>query len=342
MPNQYEAAGVNIQAGEKAVDQIKQVVKETQDQNVLSGLGGFGAEYDLTTVISNYRQPVLISGADGVGTKLMLAVESNQHDTIGIDLVAMCANDILAQGARPLYFLDYIGLGKLQPDRVATIVAGIANGCRQAGLSLIGGEMAEMPGIYRGEDYDLSGFAVGIAEKERLFGTESVQEGDVLVGLSSSGLHSNGFSLVRHIIKQRHLDLEDQVSGSRLIDELLTPTKLYYSDMRPLIDDQLIHAAANITGGGLAGNLARMIPTTLTAKIDTESWHTPSIFNYLQRVGGVSTTDMRQVFNMGIGMVLVVGQSELPQVEATLQQQQTTYNIIGKVVMRHERSVEYC
>lgn len=343
LTSQYEQAGVNIHAGEEAVRDIKAIVSQTHDGNVLGGLGGFGAEYELTSELVNLKQPVLISGTDGVGTKLLLAIEAEKHDTIGIDLVAMCANDVLAQGAKPLFFLDYLGLGELEPDKVMTIVKGIATGCRQAGLSLIGGEMAEMPGIYRSKDYDLSGFAVGIADKSRLLGAMKVQEGDLLLGLASSGVHSNGYSLVRKIIQDADLDLNKIYPGLKqpLIDELLTPTTLYYHQVYPLIQAGNLHALAHITGGGLADNLGRMIPSELTAVIDPTSWQVPTIFNLLRDAGQISTAEMRQVFNLGIGMVLVVSPGQINEVRATLEQQQTAYQMIGKVVKRREQPVQY-
>lgn len=343
LTSQYEEAGVNIHAGETAVEDIKRIVKQTQDANVLSGLGGFGAEYELTSALKGVAEPVLISGTDGVGTKLMLAVEANKHDTIGIDLVAMCANDVLAQGARPLFFLDYIGVGQLDPQRVTTIVKGIAHGCQLAGLSLIGGEMAEMPGIYRNQDYDLSGFAVGMADKSRLLGSQNVQDGDQLIGLKSTGVHSNGFSLVRKIIDDAQLSLTKVYPGltQPLSDELLTPTKLYYNEVYPLIQAGELHAAANITGGGLADNLGRMIPDNLTAMIDPHSWQVPTIFNILQDAGHVSDSEMQQVFNMGIGMVLVVSQTNLKSVQENLAKQQADFQTIGEVVKRREHAVEY-
>lgn len=343
LTSQYEQAGVNIHAGEEAVQDIKKIVAQTHDSNVLGGLGGFGAEYELTSVLAGVSQPVLISGTDGVGTKLLLAIEANQHATIGIDLVAMCANDVLAQGAKPLFFLDYIGLGELEPQKVMTIVKGIANGCQQAGLSLIGGEMAEMPGIYRSKDYDLSGFAVGLADKSHLLGAMNVAEGDLLIGLESSGVHSNGYSLVRKIIQDADLDLQRVYPGLQqpLIDELLTPTKLYYQAVYPLVKAGQLHAIAHITGGGLADNLSRMIPSKLTALIDPASWQVPAIFKVLQEAGQVSTDEMRQVFNLGIGMVLVVSPSHLDRVKTGLKQQNMAYQIIGKVVKRREQSVQY-
>ncbi|MTV83050.1 phosphoribosylformylglycinamidine cyclo-ligase [Secundilactobacillus folii] len=343
MTSQYEEAGVNIHAGEEAVDSIKAAVSQTQNSNVLAGLGGFGAEYELTSELGGIKEPVLISGTDGVGTKLMLAVEADKHDTIGIDLVAMCANDVLAQGAKPLFFLDYIGVGQLDPGRVTVLVKGIAKGCKQAGLALIGGEMAEMPGIYHDQDYDLSGFAVGLADKSKLLGSMKVQAGDHLIGLTSSGVHSNGYSLVRKIIADAQLDVNATYDGLQqsLISTLLTPTKLYFADVYPLIQAGQLHAAANITGGGLADNLGRMIPDNLTATVDPASWEVPTIFQILQTAGHVSTSEMRRVFNMGIGMVLIVGDEELTAVQAALDKQQTGYQMIGEVVKRREHAVEY-
>lgn len=343
MASRYEEAGVNIQAGEAAVQDIKKIVNQTHDENVLHGLGGFGAEYELTGLMGQYHQPVLISGTDGVGTKLMLAIAADKHETIGIDLVAMCANDVLSQGAKPLFFLDYLGLGSLDPQRVTTIVNGIAEGCRQAGLSLIGGEMAEMPGIYKNGDYDLSGFAVGLADKDALLGAEKVRVGDVLIGLSSSGIHSNGYSLVRKIVADAQLDLNCTYPTltQPLIDELLTPTTLYYQSVYPLVQAGQLHAAANITGGGLADNLGRMIPSDLTAEIDATSWQVPAIFKFLQNQGQIMETEMRQVFNMGVGMVLVIPATEVEHVTTTLTQQTTPFQVIGKVVNRREQPVEY-
>ncbi|WP_156319201.1 phosphoribosylformylglycinamidine cyclo-ligase [Secundilactobacillus paracollinoides] len=341
--SQYEQAGVNIEAGEQAVDNIKTIVAATQDTNVLNGIGGFGAEYELTALMGQYHEPVLVSGTDGVGTKLLLAIQAQQHATIGIDLVAMCANDILAQGAKPLFFLDYLGLGQLESDQVTTVVSGIAEGCKQAGLSLIGGEMAEMPGIYHDGDYDLSGFAVGIADKQNLLGSHHVAAGDVLIGLASSGVHSNGFSLVRKIISDAKLDVDHQYEGlsDSLMQTLLTPTILYDKAVRPLIDAGLIHAAANITGGGIIENLARMMPTALTAEVDETTWSTPTIFKLLQRAGYVSQSEMRTVFNMGIGMVLIVSADKAQVVLDKLHQTTVKAQSIGKVVTRHDQPVEY-
>ncbi|TPR40642.1 phosphoribosylformylglycinamidine cyclo-ligase [Apilactobacillus micheneri] len=344
MPNEYQKAGVNIDNGIAAVKNISQIVKSTQDKNVISGIGGFGAEYSLANDISNLNNPVLVSGTDGVGTKLLLAIQANQHNTIGIDLVAMCANDILAQGAQPLFFLDYLGVGQLEPNKVKKIVSGIAEGCKQAGLSLIGGEMAEMPGIYQAkEDYDLSGFAVGIADHSLLLSKENVHENDILIGLSSSGIHSNGYSLVRKIIDDANLDLNKQYQemSEKLINILLKPTKLYYNSVYPLVKSNLINAMAHITGGGIADNLSRMIPENLTAKINHGSWHVPEIFNFLQAKGKLSQHEMDQVFNQGLGMILVVDPKNLKKVINELNARNENYYEIGKVVKRNEQAVEF-
>ncbi|MEJ6400466.1 phosphoribosylformylglycinamidine cyclo-ligase [Nicoliella lavandulae] len=341
MADQYKEAGVDIESGAKAVDQIKSIVKATQDANVIGGIGGFGAEYSLKDSFAKFKNPVLISGTDGVGTKLLLAIQANVHDTIGIDLVAMCANDILAQGAEPLFFLDYVGIGKLNPDQMKSIVQGVADGCKQAGLSLIGGEMAEMPGIYTNGDYDLSGFAVGIGDKDQLLGADKVQAGDVLIGLASSGVHSNGFSLVRKIIKDAELDLNKIYPGfdQPLINALLAPTKLYYHAVNPSIEANLIHSIAHITGGGIADNLARSIPDHLTAEIDRSAWQVPQLFKSLQEWGHLDTADMDQVFNQGIGMVLVVPKANVAAVKANLDAQSQAYYQIGKVVKRDGAAV---
>ncbi|UQS86744.1 phosphoribosylformylglycinamidine cyclo-ligase [Nicoliella spurrieriana] len=342
MADQYKQAGVDIESGAKAVDQIKSIVRATQDANVIGGIGGFGAEYSLKDSFAKFKNPVLISGTDGVGTKLLLAIQADRHTTIGIDLVAMCANDILAQGAEPLFFLDYVGIGKLNPTQIKAIVSGVADGCKQAGLSLIGGEMAEMPGIYTNGDYDLSGFAVGIGDKDELLGADKVQAGDVLIGLASSGVHSNGFSLVRKIIQDAKLDVNQTYPGFEqpLIDALLAPTKLYYHAVNPSIQADLIHSIAHITGGGIADNLSRSIPDNLTAQIDRTTWTVPHLFKALQEWGHLDTSDMDQVFNQGIGMVLVVPPSKVAAVQANLKAQSQTYYQIGKVVNRNRKAVE--
>ncbi|GLB47458.1 phosphoribosylformylglycinamidine cyclo-ligase [Philodulcilactobacillus myokoensis] len=341
--DEYKKAGVDINAGEKAVDLIKKTVASTYDSNVVTGLGGFGAEYQIGNLVKNNDHPVLISGTDGVGTKLLLALQVHHHETIGIDLVAMCANDILAQGARPLFFLDYMGLGKLKPENVKTIVSGITNGCKQAHLSLIGGEMAEMPGLYHHGEYDLSGFAVGLANQNHLLGKQNVEKGDVLIGLSSSGIHSNGYSLVRRIISENHLDLNQEIPElhETLGKALLKPTKLYYDTVNPLIEKGCIHAAAHITGGGITENLARIIPDGLSAEINEASWKILPIFKLLKKWGHVSTDEMRKVFNMGLGMILAIPQDQLANAKQLLDQSKDSYYQIGEVAERNGNPVEF-
>ncbi|GAA6114197.1 phosphoribosylformylglycinamidine cyclo-ligase [Apilactobacillus apinorum] len=342
MADQYKQAGVDVESGEKAVTAIKGMVASTYDQSVVDDIGGFGAMYSLQSHFAKYDNPVLVSGTDGVGTKLMLAIQANRHDTIGVDLVAMCANDILAQGAKPLFFLDYIGIGKLLPEEVKEIVSGVVMGCKQAGLSLIGGEMAEMPGIYKTGDYDLSGFAVGIADKKRLLKAENVREGDILIGLKSSGIHSNGFSLVRKIIDDAKLDVNKQYEGFNqpLIDELLTPTHLYYHYIKGIVESVALHAIANITGGGIADNLSRVIPDDLTAVISRHTWEVPTIFKKLQEWGNLDQSDMDLVFNQGIGMILVVPQEYEQAVTDYLSDAGQEYFEIGEVVKRDKQAVQ--
>lgn len=336
----YKQAGVNIAAGEQAVSAIKDLVASTHDDNVLTGLGGFGAEYALGGLLTDFEDPILVSGTDGVGTKLKLAIDLKRHDTIGIDLVAMCANDILAQGALPLFFLDYLGVGQLDAVVVKQIIEGITVGCRESHLSLIGGEMAEMPGIYQGADYDLSGFATGIVSRTKRLSAERVAAGDILVGLPSSGVHSNGFSLVRTIVESAGLDINKTYPDFQqpLGEVLLTPTRLYCSDVYPLMADGLIQAAAHITGGGLADNLKRSVPEKLTATIRNGACQPPAIFKFLQKAGQISDSEMRQVFNMGIGMVLVVRASDVDKVMARLPKDSL---IIGEMMKRGDAAVEY-
>lgn len=342
MADQYKKAGVDVANGEKAVTSIKNMVASTYDQSVVDDIGGFGALYSLQSHFAKYDNPVLVSGTDGVGTKLMLAIQANRHDTIGVDLVAMCANDILAQGAKPLFFLDYIGIGKLLPEQVKEIVSGVVMGCKQAGLSLIGGEMAEMPGIYKIGDYDLSGFAVGIADKKRLLKAENVKSGDLLIGLKSSGIHSNGFSLVRKIIEDAKLDLNKQYAGldRPLIDELLTPTHLYYHYIKGIVESGALHAIANITGGGIADNLSRVIPDHLTAVISRRTWEVPTIFKKLQEWGNLDQSDMDLVFNQGIGMILVVPREYEQAVTDYLSDAGQEYFEIGEVIERDKQAVQ--
>jgi phosphoribosylformylglycinamidine cyclo-ligase len=305
----YRDAGVDIDAGEALVERIRPHAVRTRRPGVLAGLGGFGALFELP--LDRYRQPVLVSGTDGVGTKLRLAQQFARHDRIGIDLVAMCVNDIVVQGAEPLFFLDYYATGRLDVDVAAEVVQGIADGCVDAGCALVGGETAEMPGMYTDGDYDLAGFAVGIVEKDRIIDGSSVQAGDVLLGLASSGPHSNGYSLIRRVLERSQADpellLEDSAGGQvRLADALMAPTRIYVRPLLALMRDGLVHAAAHITGGGITDNLPRVLPQGLDARIDLDAWQRPPVFDWLQVTGGIAEPEMLRTFNCGIGMILVL------------------------------------
>jgi phosphoribosylformylglycinamidine cyclo-ligase len=311
----YKDAGVDIDAGEALVDRIKGVAKSTRRPEVLSGLGGFGALCELPT---KYKQPVLVSGTDGVGTKLKLAMEMNKHDTIGIDLVAMCVNDLIVAGAEPLFFLDYYATGKLNVDAAADVVTGIGEGCKLSNCALIGGETAEMPGMYQGEDYDLAGFCVGVAEKANLIDGQSVANGDVMLGLTSSGPHSNGYSLIRKVIEVAGADLNQEFEGRTLGETLLEPTKIYVKSVLALQDQIKIKALSHITGGGLIENLPRVMPENMQANIDGKSWEMPAIFKWLQQNGNIQQREMYRTFNCGIGMVLVVAEQDAEQAKSIL------------------------
>ncbi len=299
----YKDAGVDIDAGDALVERIKGVAKNTKRKEVLGGLGGFGA---LCEIPEGYKQPVLVSGTDGVGTKLKLALDLNKHESIGIDLVAMCVNDLVVTGAEPLFFLDYYATGHLNVDTAATVVTGIGEGCLQAGCSLVGGETAEMPGMYEGEDYDLAGFAVGVVEKSEIIDGSKVKAGDVLIGIASSGVHSNGYSLVRKIIEVSKADLDAELDGKKLADVLMAPTRIYIKPLLSLIEKLPVHALAHITGGGLPGNLPRVLPEGADARIDESSWVWPPVFQWLQKNGGVERFEMYRTFNCGVGMIVVV------------------------------------
>jgi phosphoribosylformylglycinamidine cyclo-ligase len=300
----YQSAGVDIAAGNALVDRIKPIAAKTRTAGVLAGLGGFGSLFELP--LDRYQNPILVSGTDGVGTKLKLAIESGIHDTVGIDLVAMCVNDIIVQGAEPLFFLDYFATGKLDVDTAAAVIEGIGNGCEQAGAALVGGETAEMPGMYADGEYDLAGFCVGIVEKSKILDGSQVQAGDKLIGIASSGPHSNGYSLIRKIITHSHSKLTDPFNGSTLGEVLLEPTKIYVKPLLALLKQIPVHALAHITGGGLTENLPRVIPDRLNAHIDLAAWEFPAIFQWLQQQGNVALTDMLVTFNCGIGMTVFV------------------------------------
>lgn len=325
----YDAAGVSIEAGDALVDAIKPTSSETHRPGVIGGLGGFGALFDLKA--AGYRDPVLVSCTDGVGTKLMLAIETGKHDTIGIDLVAMCVNDLVVQGAQPLYFLDYFATGKLDIQDAARVVRGIAGACRQSGCALVGGETAEMPGMYRAGHYDLAGFSVGAAERDMLLPRE-VKAGDTLIALPSSGVHSNGFSLVRQVVARSGLTWNDPAPFApevSLADALLTPTSLYVSDVMALHKKGLLNACAHITGGGLPGNLPRVLPTGLGAEVTPGHWPVPPVFKWLAETGPITPDEMLKVFNCGIGMVLVTSYPE--DVLTSLNESNTKGYVIGQI-----------
>ena len=300
----YKSAGVDIAAGNALVERIKPVAARTKIPGVLAGLGGFGSLFELP--VNRYRNPVLVSGTDGVGTKLKLAIETGIHNTIGIDLVAMCVNDIVVQGAEPLFFLDYFATGKLDVNTAAAVIEGIGTGCEQAGAALVGGETAEMPGMYAEGEYDLAGFCVGIVDKDQIIDGRMVKPGDKLIGIASSGPHSNGYSLIRKIIDQSKSSLSEPFGGSNLGNVLLEPTRIYVKSLLSLIKTVPIHALAHITGGGITENLPRVIPDGLAAQIELETWEFPAIFKWLQEQGNVSQADMLTTFNCGIGMIVVV------------------------------------
>lgn len=300
----YKDAGVDIDAGNALIDKIKGAAKRTRRPEVMAGLGGFGALFELPT---GYREPVMVSGTDGVGTKLRLALDHGKHDTVGIDLVAMCVNDLIVCGAEPLFFLDYYATGKLDIDTAAAVVNGIADGCELSGCSLIGGETAEMPGMYEGDDYDLAGFCVGMAEKSELIDGTKVAIGDTLIGLTSSGPHSNGYSLIRKVLEITHTDpATTMLDGKPLIDLLMAPTKIYVKSLLGLIAQSPVHALAHITGGGLLENIPRVLPNNATAVIDTGAWSRPAVFNWLQQGGNIEEHEMHRTLNCGVGMVICV------------------------------------
>jgi phosphoribosylformylglycinamidine cyclo-ligase len=330
----YRDAGVDIDAGEALVDAIKPAAASTNRPGVMGGLGGFGGLFDLRA--AGFRDPILVSGTDGVGTKLMLAFATGRHDTIGIDLVAMCVNDILAQGATPLFFLDYFATGKLEPAVAARVVAGIAAGCREANCALIGGETAEMPGMYAEGHYDLAGFAVGAAERDRLLPRiDLMTAGDMLIGLPSSGVHSNGYSLVRRIVARTGLDWTDCApfdASAKLGEALLAPTRIYVRQLLPLIEQGRIKGLAHITGGGLTENTPRMCPGHLAPRIDYSAWDLPPVFDWLQLAGGVADEEMRRTFNCGIGLVAAVAKTEVDPVLASLRASGEAPVVIGELV----------
>ncbi|MCW6662732.1 phosphoribosylformylglycinamidine cyclo-ligase [Aerococcaceae bacterium NML190073] len=341
MSDAYKQAGVDIHAGYEAVERMKRHIARTERSGVFGAIGGFGGCFDLSA-LSTYEQPMLISGTDGVGTKLLLAIQQQSYNTVGIDCVAMCVNDIVAQGAEPLYFLDYIAVGKNNPAMIESIVSGVAEGCVQAGAALIGGETAEMPDMYEATDFDLAGFAVGIVEKSRLIKPELVEEGDILIGLASSGLHSNGYSLVRKIFFKDHsygFDAQFPELSRPLGEELLTPTRIYVKEILALHQLGLLHGVAHITGGGFVENIPRMLPSHLQAKIQLGSWNVLPIFHVLQRLGNVTDQAMYETFNMGIGMVIAVSATDKEHALDVLRQYGTEAYVIGSVVSTQDDTI---
>lgn len=326
----YKDAGVDIDAGNALVDRIKHVAKRTARPEVMGGLGGFGA---LCEIPAGYKQPVLVSGTDGVGTKLRLAIDLNKHDQIGIDLVAMCVNDLVVCGAEPLFFLDYYATGKLNVDVAAQVVTGIGAGCELAGCALVGGETAEMPGMYEGDDYDLAGFCVGVVEKSEIIDGSRVQPGDLLLALPSSGPHSNGYSLIRKIIEVSGADITNvELDGQPLTDLLMAPTRIYVKALLQLIKDTgAVKAMAHITGGGLLENIPRVLPANASATIDLSSWERPAVFNWLQEQGNVDETEMHRVLNCGVGMVICVAADQAEAAMQVLQKAGEQPWIIGSV-----------
>ncbi|WP_404340437.1 phosphoribosylformylglycinamidine cyclo-ligase [Pseudoalteromonas mariniglutinosa] len=306
----YKDAGVDIDAGNALVERIKGVVKKTRRPEVMGGIGGFGA---LCEIPAGYKQPVLVAGTDGVGTKLRLAIDLKKHDTVGIDLVAMCVNDLIVQGAEPLFFLDYYATGKLDVDTAADVVTGIGKGCELSGCALIGGETAEMPGMYDGEDYDMAGFCTGVVEKANIIDGTKVAAGDQLIALASSGPHSNGFSLIRKVLEVSNADTNQVIDGKTLGEHLLEPTRIYVKPLLELFKHIDVHALSHITGGGFWENIPRVLPESAKAVVKGDSWQWPAIFNWLQENGNITTHEMYRTFNCGVGMVLVVPADKLAQ-----------------------------
>ena len=327
----YRDAGVDIDAGDALVENIKPFAKRTMRPEVMAGIGGFGA---LCSLPAKYKEPILVSGTDGVGTKLKLAFELNRHDTIGIDLVAMSVNDILTQGAEPLFFLDYFACGKLDVATATDVVKGIATGCEQSGCALIGGETAEMPGMYPSGEYDLAGFAVGVVEKSKIINGSTIQAGDVVLGLASSGAHSNGYSLIRRIIAEKKVDLTAKLDGRPLGEVILAPTRIYVKPVLQLMQSIDVKGLAHITGGGIVDNVPRVLTEGLTAHIDGKSWPRPPLFTWLQEQGNVAEAEMLRVFNCGIGMVIIVAAADAESAAANLRAAGETVWPIGRIAAR--------
>ena len=334
MPKSYQDSGVSLEAGYEVVSRIKPLVASTMRKGVMGGIGAFGGMFDLGSL--GYRHPILVSGTDGVGTKLKIAFAMKKYDTVGVDAVAMCVNDVLAQGAEPLVFLDYVAVGKNIPAVVEDIVAGVAEGCRQAGCALVGGETAEMPGMYPDGEFDIAGFSVGCVEKDSLISPEKVKDGDILIGLPSSGVHSNGFSLVRKIVADKGLDLHKiypELDADRALGEvLLTPTRIYIKPVLDLIAKTDVHGVAHITGGGFIENIPRMIPDGLTYSIEEGTWSILPVFRFLQKEGDIPEKEMYNVFNMGIGMVVAVARDDADRALDILRGHGVDASKIGAVI----------
>ena len=341
MPTAYENAGVSVEAGYEVVERIQQHVARTARKGA-GGIGGFGGTFDLSAL--GYSQPVLVSGTDGVGTKLMVAKAAHKHDSIGSDCVAMCVNDIVAQGAEPLFFLDYIACGKNDPELLEQVVKGVADGCMQAGAALVGGETAEMPDMYDADEYDLAGFTVGVVEKDKLIDGSAIEQGDVIIGLPSSGVHSNGFSLIRKaLFKDGGLDVNsrlEELGDETLGEELLKPTKIYAKALKPLFASDVLHGVAHITGGSFVEKVPRIIPEGLAAAFDIDSWDVPPIFKILQQYGHVDDLEMYNIFNMGIGMVLMVAPGSVAEVVRLLDAENEPHYIVGRIVKDNGARVE--
>lgn len=324
----YKDAGVDIDAGNALVERIKGVTKRTARPEVKGNIGGFGALCELPT---KYKEPLLVSGTDGVGTKLRLAIEAGKHDTVGIDLVAMCVNDLIVQGAEPLFFLDYYATGKLDVDVAADVVTGIGEGCVRAGCALIGGETAEMPGMYQSGDYDIAGFCVGVVEKSEVIDGSKVAPGDALIAVGSSGPHSNGYSLVRKVLEVSGADLNQDLDGKPLVEHLLEPTRIYVKSVLALMAEQPLHAISHITGGGFWENIPRVLPEGTKAVIDGTSWEWPTVFNWLQEQGNIDTREMYRTFNCGVGLVIALPAADAEKAVATLQANGEEAWVIGSI-----------
>jgi len=325
----YKKAGVDIDLGDKLIQDIKDLVSHTYRPEVISGVGGFSGVFRLG---EKWSEPCLVAGSDGVGTKLKIAIDLDKHDTVGIDLVAMCVNDVLCAGAEPIFFLDYLACGKLEAERFKSIISGIVRGCEEAGCTLLGGETAEMPDFYKEGDYDLAGFAVGVVEKDALIDGGKIRKGDVLLGLASSGLHSNGYSLVRKVLQSRGVSFSDQINGKTLGEELLRPTRIYVRSILPLFREVEVKGVSHITGGGMIENIPRILPPHLGVKIYKSKIEIPWVFSYIQRLGNIEEEEMWRVFNLGIGLALIVSREEADKASYILEKEGEKVTVIGEVI----------